>query len=85
MIDPREFKDMTIECSVCHVPFTFNAGEQSFYQDKGLDQPKKCKVCKASANEKREVWNQERQHPSGHTTIGETLRYRKDPRFQRDK
>ena len=31
-----EFKDKTITCCDCHEDFTFTAGEQEFYQMKGL-------------------------------------------------
>ena len=51
-----EFKDKTITCCDCHEDFTFTAGEQEFYAEKGFSDPVRCKACrdarKARNNEK---------------------------------
>ncbi len=39
-------EDKTIKCSECQEEFVFTAGEQEFYQTKGLNDPKKCRACR---------------------------------------
>jgi hypothetical protein len=42
------FKDKTIVCKDCGEEFTFTAGEQEFYKEKGFDnEPTRCKDCRA--------------------------------------
>ena len=42
-----EFTDKTLVCQDCGKEFTFTAGEQAFYKEKGLDnEPKRCKECR---------------------------------------
>lgn len=42
-----EFEDKTLVCQDCGNEFVFNAGEQEFYKEKGLDnEPKRCKECR---------------------------------------
>lgn len=42
-----EFTDKTLICKDCGAEFTFAAGEQAFYKEKGLDnEPKRCKECR---------------------------------------
>ncbi|MBV8696180.1 MAG: zinc-ribbon domain containing protein [Ktedonobacteraceae bacterium] len=42
------FVDKTLTCRECEQPFTFTAGEQEFYQQKGLvNQPARCPECRA--------------------------------------
>ena len=42
-----EFTDKTLVCEDCGKEFTFTAGEQAFYKEKGLDnEPKRCKECR---------------------------------------
>ncbi|MBS3994370.1 MAG: zinc-ribbon domain-containing protein [Alkaliphilus sp.] len=44
------YQDKTIVCNDCAVDFTFTAGEQEFYAEKGFDnEPKKCKECRQKA------------------------------------
>jgi len=49
--------DKTITCVDCKTPFTFTAGEQTFFKSKGLtNEPKRCPPCrkaKKSRNEER--------------------------------
>lgn len=48
-----EFEDVTILCIDCGKEFTWTAGEQKFYSDKGLQNPpKRCKECKQAKNER---------------------------------
>jgi CxxC-x17-CxxC domain-containing protein len=42
-----EFTDRTLQCVECGEDFTFTAGEQEFYQDKGFkNEPKRCPACR---------------------------------------
>jgi DnaJ-class molecular chaperone len=50
----KKFKDKEIECLQCGNSFTWTAGEQKFYEEKGLDnQPKTCPTCRD--NRKKET------------------------------
>lgn len=51
--DSAEFQDKKIQCVDCGENFTWTAGEQVFYHDKGLkNPPKRCKSCKQAKNER---------------------------------
>ena len=40
-------EDKTLICQDCGCEFTFTAGEQEFYKEKGFDnEPKRCKACR---------------------------------------
>ena len=48
-----EFEDRAILCVDCGQEFTWTAGEQLFFHDKGLrNEPKRCKPCKQAKNER---------------------------------
>jgi len=48
-----EFQDRPITCVDCGEEFTWTAGEQVFFHDKGLkNEPKRCKPCKHAKNER---------------------------------
>ncbi len=41
------FEDKTLVCSDCSGDFTFTAGEQEFYSERGFqNEPKRCKNCR---------------------------------------
>ena len=43
------FDDKTLRCRECGNDFVFTAGEQEFYQQKGLmNQPSRCPSCRAA-------------------------------------
>ena len=43
------FADKTLKCRECGQDFVFTAGEQEFYQQKGLmNEPARCPNCRAS-------------------------------------
>ncbi|MDQ6662142.1 MAG: zinc-ribbon domain containing protein [Chloroflexota bacterium] len=43
------FNDLTLQCRDCGNDFVFTAGEQEFYQQKGLmNQPGRCPSCRAA-------------------------------------
>ncbi len=41
-------KDKTLRCAQCHKDFVFKAGEREFYQQRGLQEPKRCPTCRRS-------------------------------------
>lgn len=41
-----ELKNLMINCVDCHHDFVWTVGEQSFYKDRGLAQPKRCPQCR---------------------------------------
>jgi CxxC-x17-CxxC domain-containing protein len=48
-----EFEDRALTCVDCAESFIWTAGEQLFFQDKGLrNEPKRCKPCKQAKNER---------------------------------
>jgi len=42
----EELQNKVIQC-VCGTEFVFTAGEQTFYADKGYNEPKRCSSCRA--------------------------------------
>lgn len=42
----EEFEDKQIFCKICGEVFTFTAGEQGFFTDRGLEEPKRCPECR---------------------------------------
>lgn len=50
-----EFVDKTLACEDCGGSFTFTAGEQEFYNEKGLkNEPKRCPDCRTSRKRSRQ-------------------------------
>jgi CxxC-x17-CxxC domain-containing protein len=48
------FQDKVITCKQCGAEFTFTAGEQQFYAEKGLtNEPQRCKACRDSMKRDR--------------------------------
>ena len=49
-----ELTDKTLTCRDCGVKFVFTAGEQGFYQEKGLlNEPQRCPACRANRRRER--------------------------------
>lgn len=46
-------EDKTLICKDCGKEFTFTAGEQEFYAEKGFSEPVRCKECRDAAKAKR--------------------------------
>ena len=44
---------MTINCAGCATEFDFSEEEQSFYESKGFQPPRKCKPCRTAAKQNR--------------------------------
>jgi len=43
------FADKTLTCRECNAEFTFTAGEQEFYQSRGLlNEPARCPACRSA-------------------------------------
>jgi CxxC-x17-CxxC domain-containing protein len=45
--------DRTIVCRDCGQEFTFTAGEQAFYQERGYSDPQRCPSCRAARKAQR--------------------------------
>ena len=45
--------DTTITCRDCGQAFTFTAGEQAFYQERGFSAPQRCASCRAERKSQR--------------------------------
>lgn len=46
MAEQRVFQDRILKCVDCNESFVFSAGEQSYFDNKGLTEPKRCKQCR---------------------------------------
>ena len=57
----QHFRDKVLHCCDCEQSFVFTAGEQAYFQSKGLSEPKRCKSCrelrKKTLIPDLEVWN----------------------------
>jgi CxxC-x17-CxxC domain-containing protein len=52
------FEDKSLTCRDCGSSFTFTAGEQGFYLEKGLlNEPQRCPGCRASRRRERTTGN----------------------------
>jgi len=48
-VSVMDFSDRTLVCRDCGKPFTWTAGEQTFYAEKGLvNEPARCPECRAA-------------------------------------
>lgn len=45
--------DRTLTCRDCEQAFTFTAGEQAFYQERGFSEPQRCQNCRAQRKAQR--------------------------------
>ena len=49
------FQDKTLQCADCGQQFTFTAGEQEFYESRGLqNEPKRCPECRRTRKTQRQ-------------------------------
>ncbi len=52
--DNKKMADKNIVCADCGETFVFTEGQQEFFAQKGLNEPKRCKACvQARKNAKR--------------------------------
>lgn len=47
-------EDKQIKCADCQREFTLTAGEQDFYQQRGMSEPKRCKECREARKAERD-------------------------------
>jgi hypothetical protein len=52
--EDKTYEDQPLTCSDCGGEFTFEAGEQEFFETQGFPPPKRCRTCRA---EKKKRWN----------------------------
>jgi CxxC-x17-CxxC domain-containing protein len=51
---PVAFQDKTLPCKECGTSFVFSAGEQEFYQSRGLvHEPARCPSCRSQRRQQR--------------------------------
>lgn len=50
----NQTQDTTLNCSDCHQPFVFSAGEQAFFAERQLTPPKRCKNCRKMRKDAKE-------------------------------
>src|ERR687891_1080309 len=48
-----ELTDRTITCRDCGEAFTFTAGEQAFYAERGYSEPQRCPSCRSARKAQR--------------------------------
>ncbi len=59
-----QYRDKSLICRDCGGTFVFTAGEQAFYQEKGLlNEPRRCPVCRSSRRQERGVAGSREMHP----------------------
>jgi len=51
-------QDKKIVCKNCGTEFIFTVGEQEFYAQKGLIEPKRCKDCRIKSKENKNQSNE---------------------------
>ncbi len=51
MNPPSEFQDIKVKCIDCGDDFIFTAGEQKYFRDNNLHQPKRCFNCRKNKRE----------------------------------
>lgn len=49
------YTDKKLTCADCGKEFTWTSGEQSFYAEKGLREPKHCPECRKARKEARKA------------------------------
>ena len=48
------YEDISLTCKDCGAEFTFSAGEQQFYAEKGFEnQPVRCPACRKARKQQR--------------------------------
>jgi CxxC-x17-CxxC domain-containing protein len=48
-----KFNDRALQCADCNRTFTFTAGEQEFYTERGYSEPRRCPDCRAARKTSR--------------------------------
>ncbi len=47
-------KPKTLTCKICGDIFVFSVGEQIFFHDRGLAEPRRCPACRRNHNKRGE-------------------------------
>ena len=64
------YEDKTIQCRECGQEFIFSAGEQEFYQQKGLlNEPGRCPACRLRRRQQNQGHAGERAPRELHTIV----------------
>jgi len=58
MMEPP-LDDKLLTCKACGQDFVFEAGEQVFFRDRGLAEPRRCKECRRATRERQLQQSQE--------------------------
>jgi CxxC-x17-CxxC domain-containing protein len=75
-------EDRTLVCVECSQQFAFTAGEQEFYQEKGLmHEPRRCPDCRTSR--RRERYGERQMHEGVCAECGSVARVPFEPRDDR--
>lgn len=56
--------DKTITCPECGKEFTFTVGEQEWFAERNLSEPKYCRDCRQERKKRREEQNSKQNHSS---------------------
>lgn len=51
---PDQFTDRELQCADCGDAFVFTSGEQSFFQQKGFTDPKRCSKCRQAKKQQKD-------------------------------
>jgi hypothetical protein len=55
MFEQTDVDDIVIVCEDCSQPFTWTAGEQSFYAERGFAKPRRCATCRRARKQSKEI------------------------------
>jgi len=61
-ISLSRFADKQLKCKVCGQPFVFTSGEQLFFFDRSLTEPKRCPECRSKRHTPRCEGDNDGQH-----------------------
>lgn len=78
------FTDKQLRCRECGNDFVWTAGEQEFYQQKGLlHEPQRCNDCRARAKQERAAARAQSMHDIVCSSCGQPGQVPFDPRTDR--
>lgn len=63
------YTDKTIVCKDCGQEFTFTAGEQEFYAERGYNEPQRCKSCRMAKKNNMQQQNEEGAEKTRHPAV----------------
>jgi CxxC-x17-CxxC domain-containing protein len=72
--------DQTLTCRDCGEVFTFTAGEQAFYQERGYTQPQRCPSCRSARKAQRNASGYDNGGGGGGYSSGRSGGYSSGPR-----